>query len=48
MVPNLKPNLLQPLIESVSAQDLKDEEMIKLPIHLHEHGDWQQAISASI
>jgi len=36
------------LIESVSAQDLKDEEMIKLPIVFTAHDTWQQAISASI
>jgi len=36
------------MIESLSAQDLKDEEMIKLPVVLQEHGSWQQAIAASI
>jgi len=36
------------LIESVSAQDLKDEEMIKLPIVFAAHDSWQQAIAASI
>jgi len=36
------------LIESVSAQDLKDEEMIKLPIVFAAHDTWQQAIAASI
>jgi len=36
------------LIESVSAQDLKDEEMIKLPIVFTAHDRWQQAIAASI
>jgi len=36
------------IIESVSAQDLKDEEMIKLPVVLQEHDSWQQAIAASI
>jgi len=36
------------IIESVSAQDLKNEEMIKLPIVFAAHDTWQQAIAASI
>jgi len=36
------------ILVSVSAQELKDEKMIKLPIHLQAHNSWQQAVSASI
>jgi type III restriction enzyme len=36
------------VIHSVSAAELKAEEMIKLPIILSEHKTWQQAITASI
>jgi len=36
------------ILVSVSAQELKDEQMIKLPIHLQSHNSWQQAVSASI
>lgn len=33
---------------SVSATELKNENMIKLPIHLAEHPSWQEAVSAAI
>jgi len=36
------------ILVSVTAQELKDEEMIKLPIQLQSHASWQQAVSASI
>jgi len=36
------------LLESISAQELKGEEMIKLPIVLQTHSTWQQAIAASL
>jgi len=36
------------ILVSVTAQELKDEEMIKLPIQLQTHASWQQAVSASI
>ena len=36
------------VIHSVSAAELKAEEMIKLPIIFSEHDSWQQAVSASI
>jgi len=36
------------ILVSVSAQELKDEQMIKLPIHLQAHASWQQAVSASL
>ena len=42
--PKLKSNILS----SVSAQELKNEEMIKLPIMLSEHDTWQNAVSGAI
>ena len=36
------------ILHSVTAQELKREEMIKLPIVLAEHGNWQDAVSAAI
>jgi type III restriction enzyme len=36
------------ILHSVSAQELKREEMIKLPIVLSEHADWQSAVSGAI
>ncbi|HRK98635.1 MAG TPA: DEAD/DEAH box helicase family protein [Alphaproteobacteria bacterium] len=36
------------IIHSVSAAELKAEEMIKLPIILSDHVSWEQAITASI
>jgi len=42
------PTVNSNLLESISAQELKDEEMIKLPIVLQAHSTWQQAIAASI
>ena len=37
------------LLYSVSAWELKDAEMIKLPIHLREHnGGWEQTVSAAL
>jgi type III restriction enzyme len=42
------PRLNSNILHSVSAQELKDEEMIKLPIVLAEHQDWQGAVSGAI
>jgi len=36
------------ILHSVTAQELKDEEMIKLPIVLAEHPDWQGAVNGAI
>lgn len=36
------------ILHSVSAQELKDEEMIKLPVMLSEHQTWQTAVSGAI
>lgn len=36
------------LLHSVSAQELKDEEMIKLPVMLAEHPTWQQAVDGAL
>lgn len=36
------------LIYTVSAQELKDEQMIKLPVMLAEHPNWQQAVDGAI
>ncbi|WP_243368367.1 DEAD/DEAH box helicase [Microvirga solisilvae] len=36
------------ILHSVTAQELKDEEMIKLPIVLAEHQDWQGAVNSAI
>lgn len=42
------PRLNSNILHSVSAQELKDEEMIKLPIELAEHKDWQGAVNGAI
>ncbi len=42
--PRLKSNILY----SVTAQELKHEEMIKLPIMLSEHDTWQNAVNGAI
>jgi type III restriction enzyme len=36
------------ILHSVTAQELKDAEMIKLPIILAEHDNWQTAVSGAI
>ena len=36
------------VIHSVSAAELKAEEMVKLPIILSDHASWEQAVTASI
>ncbi|MCB5173761.1 DEAD/DEAH box helicase [Microvirga lenta] len=36
------------ILHSVTAQELKDAEMIKLPIVLAEHKDWQGAVNGAI
>lgn len=36
------------IIYSVSAQELRDEKMIKLPVMLSEHQTWQAAVTAAI
>jgi type III restriction enzyme len=42
------PRLHSNILHSVSAQELKLEEMIKLPIMLAEHDTWQNAVSGAI
>ena len=42
--PRLKSNILR----SVTAQELKLEEMIKLPVMLSEHDTWQNAVNSAI
>ncbi|WP_210163300.1 DEAD/DEAH box helicase [Niveispirillum irakense] len=36
------------ILHSVSAQELKREEMVKLPIMLSEHDNWQNAVNGAI
>ena len=36
------------ILHSVTAQELKDEEMIKLPVMLSEHQTWQDAVNSAI
>lgn len=36
------------VISSASAIELKTAEMIKMPIHLTQHGSWQQAVNAAV
>ncbi|WP_029618551.1 DEAD/DEAH box helicase [Pseudorhizobium marinum] len=36
------------ILHSVSAQELKDEQMIKLPVMLSEHQTWQSAVTGAI
>jgi type III restriction enzyme len=42
--PHRKSNILH----SVSAMELKDAQMIKLPVRLEEHGDWESAVTGAI
>lgn len=42
------PRLNSNILHSVTAQELKDEDMIKLPIVLAEHPNWQSAVDGAI
>lgn len=42
------PRLNSNILHSVTAQELKDEEMIKLPIVLAEHPNWQSAVDGAV
>lgn len=42
------PRMNSNILHSVTAQELKDEEMIKLPIVLAEHPNWQSAIDGAV
>ncbi len=42
------PRLNSNILHSVSAQELKAEEMIKLPVVLAEHGSWQNAVNGAV
>ena len=42
------PRLNSNILHSVTAQELKDEEMIKLPVVLAEHPNWQSAVDGAI
>jgi len=42
------PHLNSNILHNVTAQELKREEMIKLPIVLSEHADWQSAVSGAV
>jgi len=42
------PRLNSNILHSVTAQELKQEEMIKLPIMLSEHDTWQNAVNGAI
>jgi type III restriction enzyme len=42
------PRLNSNILHSVSAQELKREEMVKLPIVLAEHDSWQNAVNGAI
>jgi hypothetical protein len=42
------PRLNSNILHSVTAQELKLEEMIKLPIMLSEHDTWQNAVNGAI
>jgi type III restriction enzyme len=42
------PQLNSNILHSVTAQELKREEMVKLPIVLTEHPDWRSAVSGAI
>ncbi|MCJ2186467.1 DEAD/DEAH box helicase [Novosphingobium beihaiensis] len=42
------PRLQSNLLHSVTAQELKNEDMIKLPVMLAEHPTWQQAVDGAI
>ena len=43
-----KGRLLSNILHSVTAQELKNEDMIKLPIMLSEHDTWQNAVNGAI
>ena len=42
------PRMNSNILHSVTAQELKDEEMIKLPIVLAEHPNWQSAVDGAV
>jgi type III restriction enzyme len=42
------PRLNSNILHSATAQELKDEEMIKLPVVLAEHPNWQSAVDGAI
>jgi type III restriction enzyme len=42
------PHLNSNILHNVTAQELKREEMIKLPIVLTEHADWHSAVSGAV
>ncbi|WP_426613278.1 DEAD/DEAH box helicase [Bradyrhizobium sp. McL0616] len=42
------PHLNSNILHNVTAQELKREEMIKLPIVLTEHADWRSAVSGAV
>jgi type III restriction enzyme len=42
------PHLNSNILHNVTAQELKREEMIKLPIVLTEHANWQSAVSGAV
>ncbi len=42
------PRMNSNILHSVSAQELKDEQMIKLPVMLSEHQTWQAAVTGAI
>lgn len=42
------PQLNSNILHNVTAQELKREEMIKLPIVLDEHADWQSAVNGAV
>ena len=42
------PRVRSNILHSVSAQELKNEEMLKLPIMLHEHDNWQNAVNGAV
>lgn len=46
--PDSNPTTGSNVLFSVSATELKNENMIKLPIHLAEHASWREAVSAAI
>lgn len=42
------PRLNSNILHSVTAQELKDEDMIKMPVVLAEHPNWQSAVDGAI
>ena len=42
------PRLNSNILHSVTAQELKAEEMIKLPVMLSEHDSWQNAVTSAV